>query len=125
MKRVFIAFAIEDQITKILFTGHAKNARVPYEFVDMSVKEPWDTQWKTNCRIRIKGCDGTIVLISRNLSNASGALWEIKCSIEEAKPVIGILVDQATSYDLPMEFWGKIKCYDWKYDHIKAFIESL
>lgn len=47
-KRVFIAFAIEDEATKILFTGQAKNKNIPFDFVDMSVKQPWDEKWKTN-----------------------------------------------------------------------------
>lgn len=66
-KRVFVAFAAKDETTKILFTGQAKNAKVPYEFIDMFVKEPYDEKWKTNCRTRIKGCDGAIVLITKNL----------------------------------------------------------
>ena len=61
-KRVFVAFAASDEKWKNLFTGQAKNAKVPYEFIDMSVKEPYDEQWKTKCRTRIKGCDGAIVL---------------------------------------------------------------
>ena len=36
-KRVFVAFAIEDETTKILFTGQAKNKNVPYDFIDMSI----------------------------------------------------------------------------------------
>jgi len=64
-KRVFVAFAIKDKTSKIFFTGMAKNARVPYEFVDMSVKEPWSSQWKTKCRTKIKGCHGMIVLVSK------------------------------------------------------------
>ena len=89
-KRVFVAFAIEDQTTKILFTGQAKNKNVPYDFVDMSVKEPWDTQWKTNCRTKIKGCDGFIALISKNTKKATGQLWEINCAKEEKIPILGI-----------------------------------
>lgn len=125
MKRLFVAFAIEDLTAKILFTGHAKNARVPYEFVDMSVKSPWDTQWKTNCRTRIKGCDGTIVLVSKNLSRAEGTLWEIKCSIEEGKPIIGIFIENGSFANLPFEYRGSVNCYDWKYENVKAFVESL
>ncbi len=41
-KRVFVAFAIEDETKKILFTGQAKNKNVLFDFVDMSVKQPWD-----------------------------------------------------------------------------------
>ncbi|OCX50328.1 hypothetical protein BEL04_21305 [Mucilaginibacter sp. PPCGB 2223] len=125
MRRIFVAFAIEDWNHKILFTGHAKNARVPYEFVDMSVREPWDSQWKTNCRARIKSCSGVVILISPNLKNATGALWEAKCAIEENKPIIGVYINGGNAWHVPLEFWGKFKCYTWQYDHIKNFVESL
>ncbi len=83
-KRVFIAFAIEDRKYRDFLVGHARNPRTPFEFVDMSAKEPWDEKWKTNCRSRVKGCDGVIALISKNTVNADGELWEIKCADEEA-----------------------------------------
>ncbi len=43
----------------------------------MSVKEPWDEKWKTNCRTRIKSCDEVIVLVSKNLKKADGTIWKI------------------------------------------------
>ena len=104
-KRVFVAFAIEDQTTKILFTGQAKNKNVPYDFVDMSVKEPWDTQWKTNCRTKIKGCDGFITLISKNTKNATGQLWEINCAKEEKIPIFN-----STAND-PINPWSSSPLY--------------
>lgn len=124
LKRVFVSFAIEDENIKILFTGQAKNDAVPYQFTDMSVKKPWDSAWKTSCRTRIKGCDGVIVLVSKNLKNAEGALWEIKCAKEEKIPVIGIFVGGATSLDKPAEMNG-ISCYDWSWENIKRFINNL
>lgn len=123
-KRVFVAFAIEDEKTKILFTGQAKNKNVPYDFVDMSVKEPWDEKWKTNCRTRIKGCDGMIVLVSKNLKNADGARWEIKCGKDEKLKIMGIYIDGGTSSDKPTEMDG-ITCKEWTWDNVKNFIESL
>lgn len=60
MKRIFISFAIEDKKLRDILKGQAKNEKCPFGFVDMSVKQPWDSQWKTNCRSRIKGCDGVI-----------------------------------------------------------------
>jgi len=42
----------------------------------MSVKEPWDEKWKTNCRTKIKGRNGVIALISKNTAKADGAKWE-------------------------------------------------
>jgi hypothetical protein len=123
-KRVFIAFAIEDEKRKMYFAGQAKNTRVPYEFTDMSVKQPWDFQWKTNCRSRIKGCDGAIALVTKNLKNADGAIWEIKCAEEENIPLIGVYLDGATISDTPDELDG-IKKINWSWDSIAEFIESL
>jgi len=123
-KRVFVAFAIEDQKTKILFTGQAKNKNVPYDFVDMSVKEPWDSQWKTNCRTKIKGCDGFIALISKNTKKATGQLWEINCAKEETIPILGIYIDGAGFSDKPDEMYG-ILCKEWTWDNVKDFIYSL
>jgi hypothetical protein len=53
MKRVFIAFAIEDKFARDNLVYQAKQEHTPFEFVDMSVKEPWFSSWKINCRTRI------------------------------------------------------------------------
>jgi hypothetical protein len=123
-KRVFISFAIEDKTTKNLFTGQAKNTKVPYEFVDMSAKKAWDSEWKTNCRSRIKGCDGMIILVSKNLKKAEGALWEVKCGKDEKLKLLGVFIDGATVADKPDEMFG-INCTSWTWDNVKNFIESL
>jgi hypothetical protein len=36
--RIFTSFAIKDVAVKRLFVGQAKYDKVPYEFIDMSVK---------------------------------------------------------------------------------------
>ena len=123
-KRVFISFAKEDEQTKNLFCGQAKNANVPYEFTDMSVKEPYDEKWKTQCRTRIKGCDGMIVVVSKNTNKADGELWEIKCGKEESLKIRGIYIDGASVSDKPTEMYG-ILCEEWTWDNVKKFIESL
>ena len=46
--------------------------RHPYEFIDMSVKEPYDTDWKNKVRTRIRRSDGVIVLVSKNSLTSSG-----------------------------------------------------
>ena len=90
MKRIFISFAIEDEHLRDFLKGQAKNENSPFEFVDMSVKKPWDSQWKTNCRTRIKGCDGVISIITKNTKNADGQIWEMKCAKDENIPIVGI-----------------------------------
>lgn len=86
MKRIFISFAIEDKNLRDLLKGQSKNPSSNIEFVDMSVKKPWDFKWKTNCRTRIKGCDGMISIITKNTKNALGQIWEMNCAKQEGVP---------------------------------------
>ena len=99
-KRIFVSFAMEDETLKQLFCGQAKNAKVPYEFIDMSVKQPWDSSWKTNCKLRIKSCDAMIVLVSENTENADGAIWEINCAKDLGLKIRGIYIKN--SHNLTM-----------------------
>jgi hypothetical protein len=41
-KVIFIAFAIEDETQRDFLKGQSVHPRSPFEFVDMSVKEPYD-----------------------------------------------------------------------------------
>lgn len=124
-KRVFISFAIEDETYRDFLVGQARNENSPFEFVDMSVKQPWSEQWKTNCRKKIRGCDGMIALVSKNTSKADGQLWEVNCSKEESVPVRGVYVSKDDRPStLPSEFSG-VRVMNWTWDNIKSFIDSL
>jgi len=122
--RIFVSFAIEDEVNKNLFTGQAKHDKVPYEFTDMSVKKPWDSEWKTNCRSRIKGCDGVIVLITKHLKTAEGALWEIQCAKDEKVPILGVYMKDTTIDHSPDILWG-ISKIPWTWLGIAEFVNNL
>jgi hypothetical protein len=124
-KRIFISFAAEDSNYRDFLVGQAKNEKSPFEFVDMSVKEPWSDKWKTRCRTKIKGCDGFIALVSKRTPRADGQLWEIKCAKEEKVPVRGIYVSQDNKpAQLPKELEG-VRIVNWTWENIKNFIDSL
>ena len=122
-KRIFIAFAVEDKSYRDFLIGQAKLDKSPFEFIDMSVKEPWGTQWRTNCRTRIKGCDGVVALISKNTAKADGQLWEIKCAYEEEIPTMLMWVNDERP-TIPALLTGK-RINIWSWDNLKAFIEKL
>jgi len=88
MARVFISFAMEDRALRDLLVGQKKNARSLIDFTDYSVKEPWSSSWKTNCRDRIKSCSGMIGIITHHTPKADGQLWELKCAIDENIPLM-------------------------------------
>lgn len=122
-KRIFIAFAKEDESCRDLLKGQSLNTDSPFEYVDMSVKEPYDSDWKDRVRTRVRGSDGAIALISKNTPSASGEIWEIKCAIEEGKPLLGIWVykDDRTKPDVMSGQTIK----PWTWDAVATFIDSL
>lgn len=122
--RIFISFAVEDAHYRDLLKGQAKNDQSPFDFVDMSVKEPWDAQWKTKCRTKIKGCDGVIALLSKKTWNADGARWEMNCAVDEGIPIIGVHIHKDDKGTIPPELEGK-KVIEWTWDGIKRFLDSL
>lgn len=122
-KRVFIAFAAEDVRYRDFLVAQAKNEKSPFEFVDMSVKEPWDTKWRTNCRSRVKGCDGMVALISKNTKNADGQLWEIQCAYDEDVPVMLMWINDERPA-LPALIANK-RINVWSWDNLETFIKGL
>lgn len=82
-KTIFIAFAIEDERQRDFLKGQSLNTNSPFEYIDMSVKQAYDTDWKNKVRARIKRSDGVIALISNNSLSSSGQKWEIVCAKEE------------------------------------------
>lgn len=123
-KRIFTSFAIEDERMRDLFVGQARAERVPYGLVDMSAKQPWSDSWKTRCRTKIKGCDGVVVLVTKNLKQADGARWEIKCAKEERIPIVGVYIGDANANDAPIELNG-VRKIEWTWPGIASFVNGL
>jgi hypothetical protein len=119
-KVIFVAFAIEDERQRDFLKGQSLHPRAPFEFIDMSVKEPYDSNWKDRVRTRIRRSHGVIVLVSKNSLTSSGQKWEIQCAKDERKPIRGIWAykDDRTSID-----GGST--YVWNDANISNFIDSL
>ena len=122
--RIFISFAIEDSHLRTFLVGQEKNEGTPFSFIDMSVKEPWDNSWKTNCRTKIKGCDGLIGIITNNTLKATGQLWELKCAYEEEVPVLLIYGTDDRPANLPEPVKGR-RILVWYWSNITAFLDNL
>lgn len=119
-KIVFVAFAIEDERQRDFLKGQSLNTRTPFEFVDMSVKEPYESEWKRKVRQRIKRSHGIIALISSNSLKSSGQKWEISCAKEEKRPILGIWAykDDRTKV-------SGVQTYTWKWENIANYIDRL
>jgi hypothetical protein len=119
-KVVFVAFAIEDERQRDFLKGQTLVTACPFEYVDMSVKEAYDKDWKERVKTRIRRSDGVIALVSKNSLSSSGQKWELSCAMDERKKVLGIWAYTDDRTDL-----RGTKTVVWTWDAIKTFIDSL
>lgn len=119
-KVIFVAFAIEDERQRDFLKGQALNTRSPFDYVDMSVREAYETDWKTKVRTRIRRSNGVIALISKNSLTSSGQKWEIECAREEGKPVLALWA-YAADRTKPVG----LNVVEWNWAVITTFINGL
>lgn len=119
-KTIFVAFAIEDQSFRDLLKGQSLHTNSPFEYIDMSVKEAYESEWKDKVRTRIRRSDGVIALISKNSLTSSGQKWEIACAQEEGKKLLGIWI-----YPYDQTKIDGLNTMAWTWDTIENFINSL
>jgi hypothetical protein len=119
-KVVFVAFAIEDESIRNMIKGQSLNTKAPFEYIDMSVKEAYDEEWKKRVRTRILRSDGVLVIVSKNSLTSSGQKWEIQCAKDEGKKVRGIWAYKEDRTNLP-----GVNTMVWTWDNIANWIDSL
>lgn len=119
-KTVFIAFPIEEERMRDMFTGQRVHPRTPFEFIDMSVKEAYESDWKTKVQTRIRRSDGVIALMSKHSATSVGQKWEIECAKAEGKSIIGIHLYKEDRTTIP-----GIRIVPWTWEGVAEFIDSL
>ena len=119
-KVIFVAFAIEDERQRDFLKGQSLHTNSPFEYIDMSVKEPYDSNWKDRVRTRILRSDGVIALVSKYSLNSSGQKWEIECAREENKKVLGLWAYKDDRTNL-----SGVNTVVWTWPAIEKFIDSL
>lgn len=119
-KTIFVAFAMKDERSRDFLKGQSLSTKSPFEYIDMSVKEAYDTDWKNKVRTRIKRSDGVIAIISKNSLTSDGQKWEIQCAQEEGKPIRGIWAykDDRTNV-------SGVNTKVWNWQNITDFIDTL
>jgi hypothetical protein len=91
-RNLFISFASEDIDTINLLRGQAKNERSDIDFVDRSVRDPFDSKRSDYIRQRIseriRQSSMTAVFLSPDAAGSSWVNWEIERSIELGRKVV-------------------------------------
>jgi hypothetical protein len=104
-RNLFISFASEDIDTVNLLRGQAKNERSDIDFVDRSVRDPFDSKRSDYIRQRIseriRQSSMTIVYLSRDAANSSWVNWEIDRSIELGRKVVAFFSGDRPPNQMP------------------------
>jgi hypothetical protein len=119
-KVIFVAFAIEDARIRDMIKGQSLHTDSPFEYVDMSVKEAYDEEWKKKVRTRILRSDGVLAIVSKNSLTSSGQKWEIQCAKNEGKAVKGIW-----AYKEDHTAVAGVNTMVWTWDNIANWINGL
>lgn len=119
-KTIFVAFAIEDERQRDFLKGQSLNTRCPFEYIDMSVKEAYESDWKEKVRTRIRRSHGVIALVSANSLSSTGQKWEIECAKAEGVPLKGIW-----AYTTDRTVISGLATVPWTWAAIESFINGL
>lgn len=99
--KAFVSFKMEDRWARDFLAQHARDERIPFEFLDYSIKEPFEGRWKTYARARIAQTNGTIVLIGPSTAHADAVLWEIAETLRQGRSLFGIQINRDKTYGVP------------------------
>ena len=92
---------MEDRWARDFLAQQAKDKRNDIEFVDYSVKDPFDSSWKTNCKARIGRTKGTIVLVGATTYASEAVLWEIAETARQDHYIFGVQINRDATHPIP------------------------
>ncbi len=123
MKRAFISFDFDhDAELRDALIGQAKNSESPFRIADWSVREPFETNWKSKVRRRIRQTDLTIVICGEHTHTAAGVAAELTITQEEGKPYFLLWGRPKRTCKKPKMAHSSDKIYNWTWENLKSLI---
>ena len=128
-KSVFISFAGEDVNEVNLLRGQAKNKASDLEFIDRSLKEPFDSKnaeyIKRGIRERIRQSSVTVVYVTENTAQSKWVDWEIRESLTLGKGVIAMYKGDKLPSKIPSAIKEhKIELVPWDHERLSKAIKN-
>jgi DNA-directed RNA polymerase subunit L len=128
-RSVFISFTSEDLTLVNFLRGQAKNDNSNLDFVDRSLKEPYDSQneeyIKRGIRERIRQASVTVCFLTDNTTDSKWVDWEIRESINQGKGIVAMYHGEKPPSRLPPSIKeNKIKLVAWRQSALNAAIEE-
>ena len=123
--RVFISFDFDHDVdVKNVLVAQAKNPDSPFDFIDASVKEPLDGDWKEKVRRRMDNIDLVIVLCGEYTHKAIGVAAELTIAQDKEKPYFLLWAYEEKTCTKPTSAQSGDKMYKWNWENLKALISG-
>jgi hypothetical protein len=113
--RAFLSFVQEDLNLVNLFRGQAQNVSNELEFVDYSIREPFNSSnvdYITQGIVRqIKPCTLAVCLYGPTTHRSQWVVWELNKAVELGKPIMGVCLyrdGRVVHYPAPLKNWPRI-----------------
>jgi hypothetical protein len=122
-KRMFISFDYDHDLDiKTLLVGQAKNSDSPFDFIDASIKEHLDGDWKEKARRRLRNCDVICVLCGEYTHKAPGVNAELQIAQELSLPYFLLWGRSDKGCKPPPSAKSNDKIYRWDWDTLKSLL---
>lgn len=121
--RAFISFEMEDKWARDFLVQQAKDKNNDIAFYDFSVKDPFDSKWKTECKKRIAMTKGTIVLVGDTTWKSEAVLWEIDETIRQGHYMFGIQINRDKTHTIPKGLPSK-NVIRWDFEQIAKWLKT-
>lgn len=114
---------MEDKWARDFLVQQAKDKKNDIEFHDYSVKDPFDSKWKSECTKRIARTRGTIVLVGVTTSKSDAVLWEIAEAIRQKHYIFGIQINKDKTHSIPVGLPSK-NVIRWDFEQIISWLKT-
>lgn len=131
-RRVFISFRHVDEDKANMLRAQAKKENSKLDFIDMSLRRPFDTEdaeyIRRGIRARIERSSVTLVIVSETTYQSEWVNWEIRESLRQGKGVVVVNTTNDPSVRMPdavNENRDKIRIVQWKHEDIMDAINEV
>lgn len=121
--RAFISFEMEDKWARDFISQHAKDKKNDIEFYDYSVKDAFDSKWKTECARRIALTKGTIVLVGPTTWKSEAVLWEIAETNRQNHYIFGVQINKDKTHQIPAGLPSN-NVIRWDFEQIVSWLKT-
>lgn len=127
-KRVFLSFKGEDKNKVDLLRGQAKNENSELDFIDFSLRAPFNSEnaeyIRSGIRERIKQSSVTVVCLTKDTHKSEWVDWEIRESKRLGKKVVGVRMEDGPITTPKAMEENNCKVVNWNHKEINQAINS-